>query len=200
MEKNKRKYLVLFMVLAFVLSLGLVGCANGTVDPNVEEKVDDVKEIADDAVKDVEDSVREINYDDIKITAEQVFDKFIELHPGTKIKKIDLDKELMEYQYVVEGYDDKNEYEVKINPIDGKIISDDSEAIDLDDEKVEITKDQLANVNSIIEKAKKEDGSNSELDEWNISVEDGKIIMDVEIGAIEYSYDMETQKLLEKDR
>lgn len=150
---------------------------------------------------DLEEDIRDMTYDDIVLTPEEAFDKFMELHPDAKIEEIDLDKELMEYQYVVEGYDNENDYEVKINPVDGEIISDDSETVDLDDddEYIEITKDHLAKVNTIIEKAKAEDGSDSELDEWNISSEDGRIIMEVEIGATEYSYDMESEKLIERD-
>lgn len=200
-----RKQWLLPVMFALVLSLGLVGCANNaddtqTGDPDTEKKVDDVtddaKDTVDDATKDVEDNVRDMNYDDIKVTPEEAFDKFMELHPNTKIKQFDLDKELMEYQYVIEGYDDKNEYEVKMNPVDAKIISDDLEAVDLDDKNGEITKDHLAKVDRIIDKAKKEDGSDSELDEWDISVEDGKVVMDVEIGATEYSYDMDTEELI----
>lgn len=205
---NNKKWLLSIM-LVLIVSLVITGCTNDadnsvedTVDnagDAIEDTVDDAKDAVDDTAKDVEDEVREMNYEDIVVTPEEAFDKFMELHPGSKVIEIDLDKELMEYQYVVEGYDNENDYEVKINPIDGMIISDDSEAFDMDDENAEITKDHLAKINSIIDKAIAEDGSDSELDEWNISVEDGKVIMDVEIGLTEYSYDMDTEMLIEAD-
>lgn len=207
MNKIKKRWLPL-LVLIIVLSVGIVGCNNDTDDtqtgdPDIKDKVEDagedIKDPVDDTVKDAEDSVRDMNYEDIKIRPEEAFDKFMELHADTKINQFDLGKGLMEYKYEIEGYDNKNEYEVKINPVDGKVISDDSETLDMDSEDVEITKDHLAKVDSIIKKAKKEDASNSELDEWSISVEDGKVVMDIEIGATEYSYDMETEELIERD-
>lgn len=219
MNNIKKKWL-LSIAFILVMSLAIVGCTNDTNDtddtqtgdPDTEEKLDDAtddvedaaddaKDTVDDTVKDVEDDVRDMTYDDIKVTPEEAFDKFMELHPNTKVKSVDLDKEVMEYQYVVEGYDENNEYEVKMNPVDGEVISDDSDDLDMDDDDDdgEITKDHLSKVDSIIDKAKKEDGSDSELDEWDISIEDGKVVIDVEIGATEYSYDMETEELIEKD-
>lgn len=207
MNKINKKYL-LSLVLIIVLSLALVGCTNDaddtqTGDPNVGDKLEDagenIKDAAEDTAKDVEDDLRDINYEDIKIRPEEVFDKFMELHPGAKIHQFDLDKELMGYQYVMEGYDTEKEYEIKMNPVDGKVISDDSEMLDMDDENIEITKEHISKIDSLIDKAKKEDASKFELDEWSISEEDGKVVIDIEIGATEYSYDMETEELIEKD-
>ena len=205
---SKKKWL-LPLIFIVVLSLGLVGCTTDsgdtqTGDPDTGDKaedvIDDAKDAVDGAAKDIEEDVRDMNYSDIKLKPEEAFDKFVELHPDTKVNQFDLDKELMEYQYVVEGYDAENEYEVKINPVDGTIISDDSQVLDMDDEEnLEITKDHLAKVDSLIDKAKKEDGSDSELDEWTIDIDDGKVVIDIEIGLNEYSYDMDTEELIEKD-
>lgn len=211
MNRIKKKWLFP-LLFVLVLSLGLTACTSGTdnegdtqtgdpdVQDQVEDEVEDAKDTVEDAAKDAEDSVRDMTYEDIKIRPEETFDKFMELHPETKITKVDLDKELMDYQYVVEGYDNENEYEVKINPVDGQVISDDTEVIDLDDDEMgEITKEHLEKVDSIIDMAKEEDGSDSELDEWSMSVEDGRVVMDVEIGLTEYSYDVDTEELIESD-
>ena len=189
----KKKWL-LSLVLVMVLSVVAVGCTDNTED-KVDEVVDDAKESVDDATEDV----RKTTYNDIKFTPEEAFDKFMELHPEAKIESLDLDKGLMDYQYVVEGYDTENEYEVKINPVNGEVISDETEMAELDDENGEITKEHLAKVDSLIDKAKAEDASDSELDEWDISVDDGRVVIDIEIGTIEYSYDMDTEELIEKD-
>lgn len=186
MNMTKKRWL-LSLVLVMVLSVVAVGCTD-----NTEDKVD---EVVDDAIEDV----REINYDDIKLTPEEAFDKFMELHPEAKVESLELDKGVMDYQYVVEGYDTENEYEVKINPVDGKVISDETEIFELDDENGEITKDHLAKVDILIDKAKAEDASDSELDEWDISVDDGRVVIDIEIGTKEYSYDMDTEELIEKE-
>ena len=189
----KKKWL-LSLVLVMVLSVVAVGCTDNTED-KVDKVVDDAKESVDDATEDV----RKTTYNDIKFTPEEAFDKFMELHPEAKIESLDLDKGLMDYQYVVEGYDTENEYEVKINPVNGEVISDETEMAELDDENGEITKDHLAKVDSLIDKAKAEDASDSELDEWDISVDDGRVVIDIEIGTIEYSYYMDTEELIEKD-
>lgn len=185
----KKKWL-LSLVLVMVLSVVAVGCTDNTED-KVDKVVDDAKESVDDATEDV----RKTTYNDIKFTPEEAFDKFMELHPEAKIESLDLDKGLMDYQYVVEGYDTENEYEVKINPVNGEVISDETEMAELDDENGEITKEHLAKVDSLIDKAKAEDASDSELDEWDISVDDGRVVIDIEIGTIEYSYDMDTEEL-----
>ena len=201
MKKVMKKSLFPALIVLSV-SLVFTGCTDDSDKPedsSVEVKVEDAKDKTDDVIKDTEDKVRDVNYQDIKITADQAFDKFMELHPNAKINKIDLDKELTDYNYIVEGYDAENGYEVKINPVDGSIISNDKEVIKTGDENGEITKNHLAKVDSIIEKAKKEDGSNSELDEWNISVDDGKVIMHIEIGLMKYSYDMESEALTNKE-
>ena len=189
----KKKWL-LSLVLVMVLSVVAVGCTDNTED-KVDKVVDDAKESVDDATEDV----RKTTYNDIKFTPEEAFDKFMELHPEAKIESLDLDKGLMDYQYVVEGYDTENEYEVKINPVNGEVISDETEMAELDDENGEITKEHLAKVDSLIDKAKAEDASDSELDEWDISVDDGRVVIDIEIGTIEYSYYMDTEDLIEKD-
>ena len=193
MNKIKKKWL-LSLVLVMVLSVVAVGCTDNTED-KVDKVVDDAKESVDDATEDV----RKTTYNDIKFTPEEAFDKFMELHPEAKIESLDLDKGLMDYQYVVEGYDTENEYEVKINPVNGEVISDETEMAELDDENGEITKEHLAKVDSLIDKAKAEDASDSELDEWDISVDDGRVVIDIEIGTIEYSYYMDTEELIEKD-
>ncbi len=207
MGKIKKKWLLVAM-LVLVVSLAFVGCTKNTdnvppkkpdLEDQLEDKADDTKDKVDDIAENVEDDLRDMTYDDIKVTPEEAFDQFMELYPDATINKFELDKELLEYEYVIEGYDLKHEYEVKINPVNSEIISNDLEAIEDDDEKGEITKDHLAKIDSIIGKAKQEDGSDSKLDEWNISIKKGTVIMEVEIGAAEYAYEMDTEELIEMD-
>ena len=53
--------------------------------------------------------------------------------------------------------------------------------------------------NKIFTMAKTEDGSNSDFDEWSISIDDGRIEIEIEIGSKDYTYDMDTEKLIEID-
>lgn len=191
MKKLNKKWL-LSLMLVLLVSLAITGCNNDadktgdtetgdtqTGDQDTEDKVDDtvedVKDSAGETAKDVEDDVRDMTYEDIKVKPEEVFDKFMEAHPDARIKSVDLDKELMDSKYVVQGYDSVSDYEIEINPVDGKIISDDSIEASSDNESAEITKEHLAKVDDIIDKAKEEDGSDSRLDEWKIHIDDGRV-------------------------
>lgn len=205
---NKKWLLTIMFVV--VGSLTLVGCTTDgtdtkTGDPDMEDKIEDtgedIKESAEDAAEDVEKDIRDMNYEDIKLKPEEAFDKFMELHPEAKVSEFNLDKDLMEYEYEIEGYDSENKYEVEIDPETGEVKKNDMEELDLDDddEKGEITKDHLAKVDSLIDKAKEEDASDSKLDEWNIEYDDGRVVIEIEIGSSEYSYDMDTEELIEKD-
>ncbi len=209
MGKMKKKWLLSIMAI-LVVALIATGCANDTppedtdmessedIGDKVTDAGEDAKDAVDDTVKEVEDDLRDMNYEDIEITAEDVFGKFMDLHPDAKITEIELDKELMEYEYIIEGYDTENKYELKLDPVNARVISEDQEVFELDDEEgAEITMAHIEKVDGLIEKAKMEDGSDSELDEWKISVDDGKVLMEIEIGMKEYTYDMETEMLVD---
>jgi uncharacterized membrane protein YkoI len=178
---KKRILLPLFLVLI----LTLTACGDGDLNG------DDV------------DNNDEVRYEDIELTPEDAYDKFMEAHSDSKIREISLDKNMTEYQYVVEGYDDENDYEVKINPVSGDIISDDTEIIDLDDEQGEITKDQLSKIESLVEKALEESKEGSKVNEWSLEYDDNILAFDIEViednNEVEYTYDLETENLIEKD-
>lgn len=203
MIRNKKIILILVSVL--VLSLTLFGCTQGveedldTAGDKIEDATDKTAEKVDDALDDAEEKIREVNYEDIKISPEEAFDSFLKLHPDAKVVEFDLDKDLMDYKYVIEGYDMENDYEVKIDAVDGEIIKDEIEVFDSDGKTLEITKAHLAKIDSFIEMAKLEDGSNSEFDEWSISIDDNRIEIEIEIGTKDYTYDMDTEELIEKD-
>lgn len=170
--------------------------------PDVDEDADDNQNTDDDSNQDA--NAGEIKYEDIKLTPEDAFDKFMEAHPDSKVTEIDLDKNLTNYQYKVEGYDNDNNYEVKINPVNGDIISDDKELIDLDDDdKGEITKDDVGKIKIFVDKAMTEAGYSSSVNEWSLDIDDGKKIFDIEIkkdnNDVEYTYDLESEELIEKD-
>ncbi len=202
-RRNKKGILVLALVLA--LALTLIGCTQGVEEDldsagdKIEDATDKVADNVDETLDDAEKEIRETNYEDIKVSPEEAFDSFLKLHPDAKVIEFDLDKDMMDYKYAIEGYDMENEYEVKINALDGEVLSDDVELFDSEDEALQITKEHLAKIDSFIEMAKLEDGSNSDFDEWSISVDDGRIEIEIEIGTKDYTYDMDTEKLIEID-
>lgn len=175
--------ILLSLFLVFILTL--TACGDGDLNG------DDV------------DNNDEVSYEDIELTPEDVYDKFMESHSDSKIREISLDKNMTEYQYVVEGYDDENDYEVRINPVSGDIISDDTEIIDLDDEQGEITKDQLSKIESLVKKALDESKEGSRVNEWSLEYDNNILAFDIEViednNEVEYTYDLETENLIEKD-
>lgn len=202
-RRNKKGILVLALVLAIALTL--IGCTPGVKEDldsagdKIGDATDKVSDNVDETLDDAEEEIRETNYEDITVSPEEAFDSFLKLYPDAKVVEFDLDKDMMDYKYVIEGYDMENEYEVKINALDGEVISNDIELFDSEDEVLEITKGHLAKIDSFIEMAKIEDGSNSNFDEWSISIDDGIVEIEIEIGIKEYVYDMDTEKLIEID-
>lgn len=201
-KMNKRWLLPLMLVL--VVALTVTGCSSETPVEDAKEEVTDAgesaKEKVDDTVEEVEDDIRDVNYEDIEITPTDAFEKFMEMYPDAKITDFDLDKDLTDYKYSIEGYDTENKYEFDLDAMDARILKEEKEVYELDDEEAnEITLEHIEKIDGLIEKAKMEDGSDSELDEWSISADDGRVEMKIEIGMQEYTYDMETEMLIEKD-
>ncbi|MGO1478216.1 PepSY domain-containing protein [Senegalia sp. (in: firmicutes)] len=223
----KKKWL---LPLFLILILSLAACNDvetptddtTEMDPNVDEKanesaLDEEEDV--DATEDQEADEKanespldegdvntdQMKYEDITLSPQEAVDKFIESHADSKITEMQLDKNLNDYYYKIEGYDSDNDYEVKVNPVTGDIVSDDEDLIDLDDDddKGEITKDHIAKIDSILDKAMNESGEGSNIKEWSLEYDDNKLIFEVEIekdnNDIEYTYDLESGELIEKD-
>lgn len=223
----KKKWL---LPLFLILILSLAACNDvetptddtTEMDPNVDEKANESALEEDEDVDATEDqeadekanespldegdvNTDQMKYEDITLSPQEAIDKFIESHADSKITEIKLDKNLNDYHYKIEGYDSDNDYEVKVNPVTGDIVSDDEDLIDLDDDddKGEITKDHIAKIDSILDKAMNESGEGSNIKEWSLEYDDNKLIFEVEIekdnNDIEYTYDLESEELIEKD-
>lgn len=140
------------------------------------------------------------NYDRIKITAEEVFDIYMKEYPETKIKEIQLDSTRdNSYIFEVEGFDTDKVYELKINPFNGNILYK-TEKLEKETHKG-FLKSDLYKVESLVNKALQAEGSGIYLDEWEIEIDDGRLILEIEIDKngkdyVEYKYDLKTEELI----
>lgn len=200
-----KKKIILPFIIALALTLAACTTDDGNVDPNldtapVEDETQGNETKGDETLED--DKIKE--YSDIKIKPTEVFDKYMEKYPDTIVKKIQMDRDMGKYVYKIEGFDNEKEYELKIDPVNGDILKEDIDTLDYDDKEEAITKANVEKIEGIVDKALKEVGEDAKLEEWTLEVENGKTLIEVEMERkgyddFEYTYDIETGELVEKD-
>ena len=108
------KKIVVPIILGLVVSV--TACTPKVEPPKVE---DNKPPIGDQSTeKDSNDDKNSgISYDDslspyenIKLTPTDVFEKYMEKHPNTRVKKVQLDEDYGAYVYKIEGYDNETLY------------------------------------------------------------------------------------------
>lgn len=173
---------------------------NNAANKSTEVVVDDTSK---DAGQEATNQATAGSIKEAKITREEAFDKFLELHPGAKVDSFKLEHDDGVLVYSVDGYDDKNEYEVDINAIDGTVKQDEVDKND-GNNAGDIQKDALAKIDQFIEESHKDAGDDKYYaSSYGLDYEDGKLVAEVELSNgsqdIDYDYDYETGKLLQKD-
>lgn len=201
-----KKKIVLPLILVFLLTLTActtdnVNLAPDTDTPSVVNQTpgEDANSPEDDTTND--DITGE--YNDIKISPLEAFDKYMDKYPDTKVKKMELDEDYGEYVYEVKGYDDESEYELKIDPVNGDILKEEKDSRD-DDEEEAISRGNVEKVADIVDKALKEAGAEYRLEEWTLKVKNGRAQIEVEMDRedgddFEYTYDVETGEIIDRD-
>lgn len=133
----------------------------------------------------------------------EIFDKYMAKYPGTKVKEVELESKGDYYVYEIEGYDKNNKYELKIHSISGKILKEEVEKNK--GSHGEITRKHLEKVPDLVTSALKDAGKGAILHEWEVEFDDGRPELEIEIKIkeqnkkIEYEYNLETGKLIEKE-
>lgn len=188
---NKKTLLPLMLL---ILALLLTACTTDTVEeePAAQEEMDQAKE----------ERVEDEN-GDIKTNPEEAFDIYMEKHPTSKVKKVQLEKEMGKYVYSVEGFEGNTEYEIEINPMDGSITKEHTET-DKDMDDREITRASVEKVQALVDKALAEAGEDASLEEWTIEMDDAGVELEIEIDQKgfdkrELTYNVETGELVEMD-
>lgn len=131
------------------------------------------------------------------------FDGFKKLHPDAKVESFQLEVEDGNAYYKVDGYDDKNEYEVSVNAMTGDIVKDEFEAEDTSAKTADIQLEMIESVDKFMDQALKDAGQGFEAGEYEVELDNGVYVVSVEVvngdKDISYKYDFETGKLIEKD-
>lgn len=183
------------------LAVVLTACGNKNDENNNNMNLNDKIE---NAVVSENIQGEKINFEDIKITPEDTAKIFREKLPEVKLKDISLDNEKGSYLYKVSGQTEEAEYEIIIDPVTGEVLKEFSEKDREFVDGFEILNEDLAKINPLVEKALENAGEGYSLYEWDIEVDDGRKELNIELKDtsgkdLEYKYDVETEKLLEKD-
>ena len=132
------------------------------------------------------------------------FDGFKKIHPDAKVESFQLEVEDGKAYYKVEGYDAKNEYEITVDAVTGEIVKNESKAEKTSDKTADIQLAMLESIDKFMEEALKDAGQGYEAGEYGVELDDGKYVVNVEVVKgkkdITYKYDLESGKLIEKDR
>ncbi len=214
-----RKRIVLPLIL--ILALTLTACTTDDgMDPNTSPDEDVVvedetlvdepdleEEASDDPVVEepVLDAGQADDYSALTIKPEEAFDIYMEEYPATTVKEVQLDRDMGQYVYKIEGYDAEKEYEIKIDPISGDILKRDEDMDILDDDDLEeVTREDTEKVAALVDEALLAAGADAVLDEWSLELDDGRTELEVDIERsgldnIEYTYNVETGQLIEID-
>ena len=222
----KKKFLVTSYLL---LALGLTACTNGDVqndgpakeNPPIEENnaekdnndvndSEDVNNNNENVDTDVEVNVNDKEevdpgfngtYGEIMIVND-AYDIFVKDNANANIQEIELVYNNNEYMYEIKGFDESNVYKMTINAISGKVMKykEESEKKDKD----YVTADHINRVEEFLNKAIQDSGDDIEFIEWNLEIEDGRPELEIEVekasGDVDYTYDLESGTLLEKDQ
>ena len=145
-----------------------------------------------------------VNYADIDMQPEAAFDKFMDLHPDSKVTEIKLDTKYDDLEYKIEGYDTDNEYQVRLDAVSGEVKSDDTKSLDSEDKNDGvISRDDVQKVNQLVDKAKKQAEKNTKFKKWSLEDNDGNLEFEIEYKDgnnkdVEYTYDVASGQLKEK--
>ena len=189
----------IFLPLMIILTMVLAACSTSNQDAIDKRSAPPVvNEIAD-------NNVAMVGKEDARLTPMEAFDKYMEKYPDTKVEEISLDTNFGSYVYKVEGYDEEKEYKLKISATDGSIVEEKIENNNDYKNDGEITKVHIEKIENLVSQALEDGEKGAKLDQWSLEIDNGTAILAVEIDLngsddIEYKYNVETGKLIEKDR
>ena len=126
------------------------------------------------------DSTEGIETKKFDTSMEQAVDKFKETFPDAKITSIAIDKDSNNYVYEIEGFNDKNEVEISVDAMTGKIVKQDTDDRDdvIDDDVLEL--DGIITPQEAMKKALDKVGSGY-AKEWELDSKDGKVYYEVDV-------------------
>lgn len=216
----KNKKIVLLLATALVLG----ACGNEAAKPaddakkeetTVEEKVDEtetkeskdgVKEVANDDKNDTDDEkgVTDVNREplpEVGKTMEEAVDIFYDhfKDDSINIKSIKLDFFNEALDYVIEGFKDGNEYELRIAAPNGEVVEEKTDKDDDSDEKALDLKN-IITAKEAMEKALEGQKEGAWVVEYELEIDDGKAVYDIDVeNGTDVKIDATTGEVIDKD-
>lgn len=198
---------LLFLPIALLLVFSMVACNTATPEePIVEEPEPEVEEpiVEEPEVVDPAEDEEAASYEEMVLTPMEAFDTYEKLYPDYMVTSLEVDKYFGAYIYKVEGYKDNEEIEIKINSVNGDIIDTETD-VDADlDRDPGITLANVEKIQALLDAAVLDAGAGAKVDEWTLEWDDGVLELDIDvnldgIGDIDYTYNLESGELIEKD-
>lgn len=180
-----------------VSSLALTACGNDETEDESQDTTAPVEDQVDQEDNEVD------TYTNLTMQAVDAFDTFMDEYPDAKVSKIQLDKDMGDFLYKIEGFMENKEYELEIDPMTGDILKKEEDSDD-DQDEIAISREQVKKVNDLLDNSLTDAGENAELEEWTLDEDDGVIQLELEIKQgelddIEYTYNIDSGDLIEKD-
>ncbi len=209
----KNKKIVLLLATALVLG----ACGNDAAKPaddankeetKVEEKVDETetKESKDGVIEVANDekNVREFERSpipEVGKTMEEAVDIFYDhfKDDSINIKSIKLDFFNEALDYVIEGFKDGNEYELRIAAPNGEVVEEKTDKDDDNDEKALDLKN-IITAKEAMEKALEGQKEGAWVVEYELEIDDGKAVYDIDVeNGEDVKVDATTGEIIERD-
>lgn len=193
----KLSKIVLISILSVFL---LVGCAQN--EKPETSKPNDVPVEKPNETQKPDENVDADYSDEIKFSAIDIYDKYLEEFDGVSLYNIELSLQQLGYVYELEGSDANDEHEVTYDAISGEKIKYEKDT--KDSTKVALTKEDLLKIENLFNDAHADAGDTYRLDEWTLKVKDGIKLFEIELKdasrhEIEYKYNLDSGELLKKD-
>ena len=147
MNKKLLKKLQISLVSLSAVGL-LAACGNDTntdsTTPPVEEQEETTtEESSTDGEQEVVETPNTGDYANLTVKPEEAFDVYRDKYPNAKITQVQLDQDMGNFVYKVDGFEGTTEYELKIDPMDATILKEDTDTDKDDDlDEMEITREQ----------------------------------------------------------
>ncbi|MDO5707439.1 MAG: PepSY domain-containing protein [Andreesenia angusta] len=209
------KRLYTLSIIALVSLTLLSGCGS---DQEKKESVNKVNEdintetVKDDQNEKVLNEEEEVNNDDsektnlktVKLSAQDAYEKYSEKYSDTALEKIALDTDYGRYVYKIKGIGENTKTEVKIDAENGDFVKEEVEDRDSSDNVATFNLSDITSLDSLIDIALSDAGSDYFLDEWELSIDDNTLILEITVQNnngedIEYEIDAMTGAIIDKD-
>lgn len=139
----------------------------------------------------------------LTLQPEEAFDIYQDKYPNATITQLQLDKDMGSFVYKVDGFEGNMEMELKIDPMDGTVLKEETDTDD-DMDDAAITREHVTKVIELVEQALTEAGDGAQIKEWTLDMDDGIAKLEVELDKKgmdneERTYNVDTGALIEID-